>query len=104
MQFFCVSCLSNKLIFALRSCIYFETVFEWFCLEINSKAKYLFSSSPKHWDQGLIVVTVYYFQIWKKKKKEQNIIIRVISNHMGSMYIETPSLYLSIYGPFHPLI
>ena len=32
---------------------------------------------------------VYYFQIWKEK--EHNIITsRIISSHMGPMYIETP--------------
>ena len=41
-----------------------------------------------HCDRGLIVVIVYYFQIWNKK--DHNIIIsRVISSHMGPMYIET---------------
>ena len=41
-----------------------------------------------HCDQGLIVVIVYYFQIWNKK--EHNIISRkVITSHMGPMYIET---------------
>ena len=50
-------------------------------------------------DWGLIVVIVYYFQIWSKK--EHNIIIsRVINSHMGPMYIEIPyifNLYNSIY-------
>ena len=37
------------------------------------------------YDQGLIVVIVYSFQIWKKN----NIIISsVISSHMGPMYIK----------------
>ena len=37
----------------------------------------------------------YYFQIWNEK--EPNIIIsRVISSHMGSMYIETPYIYIII--------
>ena len=39
-------------------------------------------------NQELIVVMVYYFQIWNKK--EHNIIIcRVISSHIGPLYIET---------------
>ena len=60
--------------------------FEWFCLEISSEAKYFILSCPRHCDQGLIVVIVYYFDIWNKK--ERNIIIsRVISSHMGPMYM-----------------
>ena len=54
-------------------------------------ARNIFLSCPKHCNQGLIVVIIYYFQIWNKK--EHNIIInRVISSHMGSMYIETPCI------------
>ena len=69
---------------------------EWFCLKISSDSKYFFLSSPIHCDQVLIVVIEYYFQIWNKK--EHNIIIsRVISSHMGPMYIETPSIYIYIY-------
>ena len=69
-------------------CIYFES-FEWFCLQINSDTQYFFLSCSRHCDWGLIVVIEYYFQIWNKK--EHNIIIsRVISSHMGPMYIETP--------------
>ena len=44
-----------------------------------------------HCDQRLIVVTVYYFQLWNQK--EHNIISRVISSHIGPMYIDTPSVY-----------
>ena len=40
--------------------------FEWFCLQISG-AKYFFLSCPRHYDWGLIVVIVYYFQIWNKK-------------------------------------
>ena len=49
-----------------------------------------------HFDQRLIVFIVYYFQI--RNKKEHNIIIssRLISNHMGPMYLETP--YVRIYS------
>ena len=62
--------------------------FQWFCLQISSDAKYFFLSCPRHCNQGLIVI-VYYFQIWNKK--EPNIIIsKVISSHMGHLYIETP--------------
>ena len=38
--------------------------------------------------QGLIVIIAYYFQI--RNKKQHIIISRVISNHIGSMYIEKP--------------
>ena len=46
----------------------------------------------------LLVVIVYYFQIWKIK--EHHIIIsRVISSHMGLMYFETPykTSYINIF-------
>ena len=73
-------------------CIYFETAVNDFC-----DTKYIFLSCPRHCDQGLIVVIVYYFQIWNKK--EHNIIIsRVIESHMSPMYIETP--YTSERFPF----
>ena len=41
--------------------------FEWFCPQISSDAKSFFFSCPRHCDQWLIVVIVYYFQIWNKK-------------------------------------
>ena len=63
--------------------------FEWFCLQISRNTKYFFLSYLSHCDQELIVVIVYYFQIWNKK--EHNIISsKVISSHMGPMYSETP--------------
>ena len=63
--------------------------FEWFCLQISSDAKYLFSSCPEYCDRGIIVDIVYYFQIWNEK--EHDIIIsRVISCHMPTIYIERP--------------
>ena len=67
--------------------------FEWFCHQISSDAKYFFLSCRKHWDWRLIVIIVYYFQIWNKK--EHNIIIssRVISSYMGPMLIEILYLY-----------
>ena len=72
--------------------------FEWFCLQISSDAKYFFLSCPRHCDQGLIVVIVYYFQIWNKN--EDNIIIsRVMSSHMGPTYIETPYITMYIETP-----
>ena len=37
----------------------------------------------------LVVVIIYYFQIWNKKERWV-IISRVISSHVGPMYIETP--------------
>ena len=37
--------------------------FEWFCLQISSDAKYFFLSC---FDWGLMVLIVYYFQIWNK--------------------------------------
>ena len=41
-----------------------------------------------HCDGGLIIVIVYYFQIWNKK--EHIISSWVINSHMCPMYIETP--------------
>ena len=68
-------------------CVYFEIVLNDFCLQISSAAKH-FLSYPRHCDQGLIVVIVYYSNIWNKK--EDNVIIsRIISSHMGPIYIET---------------
>ena len=63
---------------------FFLHSFEWFCLQISSDTKYL-------------VVIVYYFQI-RNKKEHYIIISRVISSHLGPMYIETPYIYtLNIY-------
>ena len=46
-------------------------------------------------DQGLIIVIVYYFQIWNKK--EHNTIISwVIVSYMVPMYIETPYVIKTI--------
>ena len=51
----------------------------------SCETKYFFLSYPRHCDQELIVVIVYYFLIWNKK--ELNIIIsRVINSHMSPMY------------------
>ena len=69
--------------------------FEWFCLQISSNAKIFFLSCPRHCDRGLIVVIVYYFQIWNKKE-HNNIVCRFISSHMGPIYIQT-YIYIYIY-------
>ena len=46
-----------------------------------------------HCDRGLIVVFVYYFKTWNKK---DNIYIsRVMSSHMGPIYIETSNIIIS---------
>ena len=69
--------------------------FERYCLQISCDGKYFFLSCPRHCNRGLIVVIIYSFQIWKKK--EHSIIISwAISRHMGSMYIETPYIYIYI--------
>ena len=57
--------------------------FQWFCLQISRDTKY-FLSCPRHCDQRLIVVIVYYFQIWNKN--EHIISNRVISSHVGPMF------------------
>ena len=61
----------------------------WRVLSPNKKWRKIFSlSCPRHCDWGLTVVVVYQFQIWNKK---QHIIFRrVISRHIGLMYIEKP--------------
>ena len=44
-----------------------------------------------YWDQGLIVVLVYYFQILSTK--EHNIIIcRIIGSQIGTMYFKAPCI------------
>ena len=59
--------------------------FEWFV----SKMQNIFLLFSKALCQGLIVIIVYYFQIWNKK--EPFIInSRVISSHMGLVYSVTP--------------
>ena len=69
-------------------CIYFDKVLSDFVF-IYVLMQNIFLCCPRNRDQGVIVVIVYCFQIWNKK--EHNIIIsRIISSHMGSMYIETP--------------
>ena len=45
----------------INGLLLFRDSFEWFCVQINSDAKYLFLSCPKPCDLGLIVVIVYYF-------------------------------------------
>ena len=40
--------------------------------------------------RGLIIVIVYYFQIWNKNYYKI-IIIRVINSHMGPVFTETPT-------------
>ena len=77
-------------------CIYFETILNDFCLQISCDAKYFFHSCSRSSEQGLIVVIVYYFQIWNQK--ERNIIIcRVISNHITHVYWDTLYIYMYIY-------
>ena len=65
---------------------------EWFFSPNKFWRKIFFLSCPRHSDRGLIVDIVYYFQIWNKI--EHNIISsRVISSHVGPMYIETPYIW-----------
>ena len=63
--------------------------FEWLDLQISRGTKYFFFSGPNQWDWGLIVVIVYYFEIWNIKQNSVSI-SRVISSHIGPMNIETP--------------
>ena len=73
------------------SCIYFGTVFNNFVSKLEVTQN-IFTFRPRHWDRSLIVVLVYYFQIWNKK--EHHIIINRV--HMGPMNIETPFRYPSL--------
>ena len=75
------------------SCIYFETVLNDFVAKLVVMQN-IFLSYSRHCNQGLIVVIVYYFQIWNQK--EHNIINRrIISSHMSLMYMETPCIFTS---------
>ena len=68
--------------------------FEWICLQIKSEANNFSSLVQDIVIDDWIVIVVYYFQIWKTK--ENNIFIsRVISSHMGPMYIETHNIILA---------
>ena len=72
-------------------CIYFETVFNDFVSKLVKQN--IFLSCRRHFDQGLLMSIVYYFQIWNKK--EHNIISsRVISRHMSPKYIEKTCIYM----------
>ena len=64
--------------------------FEWFCLQISSDANYFFLPCPRHYDRGLIDVTVHNFQIWNKKE-------HIINSHMSLIYIETPYIRPNYY-------
>ena len=46
-----------------------------------------------HWDRGLIVVRVYYFQIWN----EHIFLSGVISSHLGLFYWDTQYIYIYYY-------
>ena len=90
--FFCFFCMIVKVKLPVKL---YQYNFDYF-FSLNKCLKIFLLSCPRQCDRGLMVVIVYYFQIWSQK--EQNIIIisRVISSHMGSMYIETP-IYIYIY-------
>ena len=78
MQYFFLKFHLSVINYHINGLHLFWDSFEWFCLQTSSEAKYIFLSCPRHWDEGLIVVIEYYFQIWNKK--EYNIISsRVIS-------------------------
>ena len=70
----------------------FWDCFEWFSLQI-SDAKYYFLSSRRHCDRGLIIVIIYYFQIWKKK----NTILLVVELSAVTVASSILRIYLSIY-------
>ena len=61
--------------------------FEWYSLQIIRDAEYFFFSCPRHCDWELIIIIVYYFQIWNKK--EHIIICWVIKSHGSHVYWDT---------------
>ena len=69
--------------------------FEWFFSPI--KWRKIFSSllSKALWSR----INSCYFQIWRKKELDI-IISRVISSHMGPLYIETPYITMYIETPY----
>ena len=68
--------------------------FEWFYLQKSCDEKYFSSLVQGKGDRGLILVIIYYFQIWNEK--EHNIIIsRIINTHTGPMYIDRPYICIS---------
>ena len=54
--------------------------------------KIFFHSCQRPCDKELIIVRIFYFQIWNKNNEHDIIIYRVINSHMGLKYIETPSI------------
>ena len=78
---FFVSCLSNK---SLYQWFVLFREFEWFCLQINCDPNN-FLSRPRHRDPGLVVVVVYYIQIWNKLEHNN------ISSHTSLIYIYVPN-------------
>ena len=88
-QYF-LSFLSQQwIIIILKGCIYLETVLSDFFLQISRTniLQIFFFSCPRHCDRGLIVVKVCYVQIWNKNRRN---ISRVVSSHMGPIYIKIP--------------
>ena len=82
MQFFLISCLRNK---SLSYQGIVSILREFWMNKLWHKIVFFFCQ--RHYDRGLIVFKVYYFQIWNKKKEHNIISSRVISSHIGSMYI-----------------
>ena len=68
--------------------------FEWFCLQI-SDTKFLPLFSKALWLRINSSYCILFSNL--KQKKDHIIISRVISNHMGSIYIETSCIYIYIY-------
>ena len=66
-SFFLVSCLSNKLL----SYKWAASILRQFSMILSpnkSRRKIFFLSCPRHCERGLIILIVYYFQIWNKKR------------------------------------
>ena len=92
-----MSCLCNKSL----SYQWIASILRQFSMILSPNKwwrKISFLSCPKHCDQGLIVVIVYYFQIWNQKG-HKIISSKVISSHMDPMYIET-TYNLLVYNLF----
>ena len=84
MQCFLVSCLGNKSLSYLMSCICFETVLNEFVSKYVVTQN-IFSLLSKVLWSGIKIVKVYYFQIWNQK--EHNIIISsYLQSHRSHEY------------------
>ena len=82
----------------------FWNSFEWFCLQISSDAKYFFLPCPRYCNWELIVVIVYYFQIWNKKKNTALLLVELLTVTWVPCILRLP-IYITTYCKmFYPII